>query len=347
MQTRCHVMLLVSSALLVVLASGAQAVNYSVTTTNKNFCCTDPAANPPTTPYLIIMSQVVQSKAVSGAVASNLGSIKVGKSELVNRMTAFNLYSYKGSPPAPPNYKYLKVNNSVVNGAGTLKKSGGYGNFEFCPKSKGPGPGACAFASKASVGFNGRIAVKAGANKFGGTLQLLKGAGGIGGSFVNLWKWYGGPMTYPALHATNIARSDNVGGAPAALVTTLAMGQVYLPGMVPYGAPVTVKNYFNGAGPWTTGTVYVGVTANKSPATRTVTQMGANNRTAMGIGNLQVVSGNLANAPGIPQARFVLGWHLSLPEPSPSLGLAAGSLALLALGLAGSARRRIRSQNRK
>jgi hypothetical protein len=88
----------------------------------------------------------------------------------------------------------------------------------------------------------------------------------------------------------------------------------------------------NGAGPFTTGTVYVGVTANGTPATRQVTISGYDKRTAMGAGNIQLVSGLLFNTFGSVRAgSFPIGWRIRLPEPSPSLGLVAGTVALLLL----------------
>ena len=145
-------------AWLVSIAPAAQAVFYTVSASNKNFCCT--------TGGTIAFNPHTVKGIATGAVGTKYGPLHFNKSEAVyfmNFMSWWSNFPAMGTMLPPPGFKYIIGNNSVVNQAGTLKSGGGYGNFEFCPKAKGPGPGACSDPALATpVGFNGRIAVKAG-----------------------------------------------------------------------------------------------------------------------------------------------------------------------------------------
>ena len=244
-----------------------------------------------------------------------------------------------GMTSPPPGFKYIKGIASFENGAGTLKKGGGFGNFSFCPKAKGPGVGACTNAGNATpASFNGRIYAKQGPNKFGGTLQILAGAGGVGGSKNKIWRWVAPYSMYPALILDFNLISSPVGAMTPAKLKQITNLVTMIVTHTPGSMLLTVKNdtdailSANGAGPFTTGTVYVGVTANGTPATRQVTLTGYDKRTAMGAGNVQLVSGLLFNTfQNIKNGSFATGWRVNLPEPSPGLGLAAGAVALFLL----------------
>ena len=105
----------------------------------------------------------------------------------------------------------------------------------------------------------------------------------------------------------------------------------------------------NGAGLFTTGMVTLQATMQAGLPVRSVKLTGYDNRTAMGVGNIQLVSGLLLNRRsvygGSAQAT-ALGWKMRIqviPEPAPSLGFAAGALALLLVGLR---RARLRRESR-
>jgi hypothetical protein len=62
---------------------------------------------------------------------------------------------------------------------------------------------------------------------------------------------------------------------------------------------------------------------------------GYDNRTPMGVGNIQLVSGVLTNYYRGPAFSSVYGWQMRIqviPEPASSLGFAAGALGLLWIG---------------
>jgi hypothetical protein len=322
-------------AWLVSLAAAAQAAFYSVSASNKSFCCT-------TGGTLAVIPHTVMGIA-TGAPATQYGPVHFDKSEAVDFMKLTSWWSNfpaMGTKLPPPGFKYIVGVQSVVNTAGTLKSGGGYGSFEFCPKAKGPGPGACSDPDNATpMGFNGRIAVKAGAKKFGGTLGLAKGIGGKGGPQARLWRWLGGAMSYPAAIVSQKLLSTVVGRDPAeqaeGTVKTKIFGHTAKSMTYPIASYPSGMIWENGAGPFTTGTVYVGAFGNGTYQLRTISIMGVNNRTALGGGNLQVVSGVLFNRYNTQRTSpFPLVWQLdiTLPEPSANLGLVAGSMALLLIG---------------
>ena len=337
-------------ALVLGLTGTARAAMFTLTSKNRQFCCS--------TPNKFLAGQPGKAAGYQPTVGPNIvtvggatpaPSIKIGKSEAIALSTKFSWV--KGGMTSPPTgFKYIKGTASFANGAGTLKKGGGNpGTLSFCPKAKGPGKGACtnpAFATPAS--FNGRIYVKPGPNKFGGTLSILGGKGGIGGSRDVVWRWLGAGSNYPAAIVNFKLYSSPVGKAPlgavrvvSGLKTKLVTHSVgSMQQQLAYFSNAMLSN--NGAGPWTTGHVYIGVTKNGSPLVRTVSLNGYDKRTPMGAGNIQVVSGEVFNTfNNIKAGNFPIGWRLrmTLPEPSPSLGLVGGAAALLLFGLVGTRRR--------
>jgi len=342
---RSLVSVLITAVTLIALSSAADATYYAVTAKNRQFCCTNPAAflygqpgkksgNQPTVKGLVTQ------------MGTGTPSIKVGKSQVVNFFTKFSWYVGGMTPPAA-GFKYIKGTASAVNGTGTLKKSGAYGNFSFCPKAKGPGVGACANPALATpVYFNGRIAVKQGPHKFGGTLQILAGKGGVGGSKDTVWRWIGPSSMYPAAKVKLPIHSDVVGAmtpakqrtdpADTKLLTHTAASKV-----VTFKSFPSAMLWENGAGPFTTGKLYLQATMGGTPSARSVVISGYDKRSPMGAGNIQLVSGILFNVYKNSKPGSVpIAWKLNvnLPEPSPSLGLAAGALGLLLVGLFGGRR---------
>lgn len=353
------------TALLVAFAGAARASNFTLTAKNHHFCCTNPpfflAGQPGHAKKLNSMGSSTgsgyQAQVGPNPVTVGTGanpSIKIGMSEAVKLFTVFD-WEKGGKTPPPAGFKYIMGTASFVNGAGTLKKGGGNTGFgtamtiSFCPKAKGPGKLACTAPSKATpASFNGRIAVKPGPNKFGGTMQILGGSGLIGGSRNTIWRWIGPSSNYPAaivkfklysspIGAMTIGKVRVVSGLKTKLVTHTVGSML---AQLAYFTNAMLSN--NGAGPFTTGNVTLQVTKNGTPPQRTVMLYGYDKRTPMGAGNVQLVSGEIFNTyNNIKSGTFPIGIRVRLPEPSPSLGLAAGALGLLLLaGVAGGRGRR-------
>ena len=232
MCSRRSVISLLTIAFLVGLAGEVHAANFAVTSKNRLFCCTNPPVFIAGQPGKKLQKNGMGSFTGSGyqpavgpyPVTQGAGatpSIKVGKGEVVNFYSMFS-WVKGGMTSPPPGFKYIKGTASVANGTGTLKKSGGYGTFSFCPKAKGPGVGACTHPKHATpASFNGRIFVKAGPNKFGGTLQILAGPGGLGGSKNKVWRWGGPYSMYPALLLDLSRNSSPVGAMTPAKAKTV------------------------------------------------------------------------------------------------------------------------------
>src|SRR5262249_5807073 len=215
MRSRGSVISILITALLVAFAGAARASNFTLTAKNHHFCCTNPpfflAGQPGRAKKVHSLGSSTgsgyQAQVGPNPVTVGTGanpSIKIGMSEAVKLFTVFD-WEKGGKTPPPAGFKYIMGTASFVNGAGTLKKGGGNTGFgtamtiSFCPKAKGPGKLACTAPSKATpASFNGRIAVKPGPNKFGGTMQILGGSGLIGGSRNTIWRWIGPSSNYPA-----------------------------------------------------------------------------------------------------------------------------------------------------
>ena len=203
-------------------------------------------------------------------------------------------------------------------------------------------------STQRQIGFNGLIKLSPGPNRFGGTLQILAGPGGIGGSKFTLYRLLGGPlMNYPpaALENRQLVLS------PIGAMTPARVEDVTGSSMIGWASTGFMSSVFydvmlfhNGAGPFTTGMLTVKVTMNGNPPVRSIMLTGYDNRTPLGDGNIQVVSGLLINTyNSIGPGSFPLGWQMRIhviPEPTPSLGLAAGAFGLLWVALLRARRQR-------
>jgi hypothetical protein len=338
MRSRRFALPVLISASLVAVGVAAQAAPYVVSTKNRNFCCT----NPPV--FILGAPQAMNGyHTVYPGIVSQTGTgtpaIKVGMGQAARFFSRLSTYFGNGT-------------FSVSNGSGTLQKNGGnLASFSFCPRAKGPGPGACTDPGQATpASFNGRIKVTPGPNRFGGTLQILAGPGGVGGNKFTVYRLLGGTFM-SKLPAAIVHLS-----VPFAPIGASGAGyHVFGPGSFHTGFPTTgfmSMSYpdaglsLHGAGRFTTGMVTLEISMFANPPVRTLMLTGYDDRTPAGLGDIQVVSGLVLNAaqPGSPSlGANVLGWKMRIhvvPEPGASLGLAAGALALLALGLlrAGSPR---------
>jgi len=248
----------------------------------------------------------------------------------------------------------------------TLAAGAGPGSFTWCPSDPGCSDPPGADPPPGDPGSNGRIVYNAGANQFGGTLQLgLSGSGllsllyqaipfrvahhslalgsipeaiALGGSYAAT------RMVLPVPAAvTEVAGYHSAGGLilyPGARVTSMGgLTTTCGPGCGPPLVPPAISSTHHGF-PATTGTVLAQqITGTAGDDFFTV--MGSDMRTALGVGNISLVAGGLArrntsySATSYAQFQKI---RMTLAAPLPSLspaGLAAaGTLVLLAAGFA-------------
>jgi hypothetical protein len=220
-------------------------------------------------------------------------------------------------------------------------------NFAWCPPNVGP---AC--PSPNAGGQHGLIRYTAGPNQYGGTMQMLSGAGGV----ISFLLSAAGPtvMHNPFGGALGAAPTEAPGGPyansllddvlPAGPVTTGCVfspyGLITVPGtIVGYGTTATWDQW---GMPWTTGQVYVKGTQGGPYTSTTATLTGSKNLNATGAGTITMVAGGIANALHTPTTYMSFDYvtmKLTFPaEPLPSMspaGIAAGALLMvLAVGFA-------------
>jgi len=248
----------------------------------------------------------------------------------------------------------------------TLAPDAGPGSFTWCP-----GDPACVVAGgmlstdppQGAGSRNGRIIYRAGANQFGGVIQMLLSGGWIttklyGVNPPRMRHVYNGPRAIPqpqhtgASSAFTNAYTPPSGFATQPLYWSRPNGLILSPGpklttmagltdtatgptLLFPGTPTSNTGF-----PATTGTVIAQQTTG-SGGHHFFTVMGSDLRSALGAGNISLVSGGLSfrNGPDrvTVSASFGRIW-MSLAPPVPSLSpagaAAAGALLLLAAGYA-------------
>jgi hypothetical protein len=110
-------------------------------------------------------------------------------------------------------------------------------------------------------------------------------------------------------------------------------GSIQTPGIY-VGPGPTPPSIIQTGLPLTTGMI---VGRDSRPAAFTLTLSGYDNRTAAGVGTIQLVGGSFFNQPAASPAQAFPGnttITLNMPEPGALAGLALGALVLLALGRA-------------
>jgi len=217
----------------------------------------------------------------------------------------------------------------------------------FCATHKSEGQTAPAGSGKA----HGLVTYTAGAQAYGGTMQMVSGGGGtisfmIGATGPTIMhNPFGGATGAASTEApggsyANTSLSDVLPGGPVTLGAVLSpYGMIQTPG-TPNGYYGTTATWFNWGFPWTTGQVKVKGT-NAGPYTSTTaTLTGSRSLTANGAGNITLVAGGIANGlhSGFTYVSFdYIQMKLTFPaEPLPSMsraGIAAGAvLMVLAVG---------------
>jgi len=323
------------------MADDATAETFSVSGTHLNFCCTGPATAATQgggTAMIFPAFRGGAPVAKGGAASVNGAAYQTGTGTPNNpldlkvaRSAIRTMSSLMLTDHPNPLWYTLSLTHRATNDVGTLVKSGGPGNFEWCPGATLGGNFGCTAPSLATGAKHGRIANKAGPNKFGGTLGMLAGSGPRGklvsvtapGAQTSMWGYFYAPFTQI--------------GAPT------VMGQpFFLPGKdaTHQKAGSTLGTFMItdptvAGGPWSTGTVTVSITTQNSPLSQTIMFSGYDTRTSMGAGNIQLVSGTLYNSSGTPPSTNPRGNQLTLtlPEPGAGLGVAAGALGLALVGL--------------
>ena len=346
MRSRCFVIPVLMAAFLVAVGGTAHAVAYEISVKNRNFCCDSVFifGYPPWNKgYHTVVAAASQTGVAPQPIKIGMGHAAQFYSRYLIYLSAAAAGNAAIGPDSLHNDGYGTV--SFSNGAGTLQKDGGNAApFSFCPKNIGlPAPGMCTHPAKAtpvSQGFNGRVKVTPGKNKFGGTLQILAGPGGLGGSHFSVYRLLGGPMMskLPAALIHGVFKLAPIGAMTPGYVAIAPN-----PAMTGFPPSFNTMSYPNqalweqGAGRFTTGMVTLQITMQAGLPVRSVMLAGYDNRTPGGLGNIQVVSGTLANGfNGAAPGGTPLGWKMRIsviPEPSASFGLAAGALALLLVGL--------------
>jgi hypothetical protein len=250
----------------------------------------------------------------------------------------------------------------------TLAAGGGPGSFTWCPGdpacvAKAPPAKRATDPPQGAGARNGRVIYRAGANRFGGVMQMLLGGGGIASREfrfpdTQLVHQYFGPRGSLAPTGGPYAAA-RVRQEPPSVVTqpTMALGcpPVVHPGpkvttmggltTMAAGPPITFPgSRITATGfPFTTGTVFAQQTMGTG-GQDFFTVMGSDARTALGAGNLGLVAGGLSlrtraypSLHSTPFASFgKVRMTLSAPVPSlsPSGVAAAAALVLLAAGCA-------------
>jgi hypothetical protein len=224
-----------------------------------------------------------------------------------------------------PLYQYTFPFNFEIEDADLRNDAGDF--------AKGSGPGS--FTVSRSLASTAKVRVKAGANRFGGTMRLL-----------------GHYFTNRGIESGNLGFSTSVGATPWNLQylgasaftamsvvtrgytkkTTISRAYHYPlpnPGKFGYSARVATVSAF----PWTTGTAEV--TAISGPQSTILKRTGYDNRTSNGKGTIQMVSPMLTRwqnafgdyhtgSIGVMRLKFV-------PEPQAWRMLAAGICAVALL----------------
>lgn len=274
--------------------------------------------------------------------------------------------------PSPSLFQFTGAGISYLQ-AGTFASSGGPGNFSWCPGRANTVNPNCLFPAQGTGPFPPqRLSYNAGPNQFGGTAGAIRN---IRGSFSFLGGGtYNGFATVAHRGNPAAAPVQEVGGGyePGSLVGGMTAGgltfgihsDAILPPRYSYGfvlgplGTIQTPGKIIGTGTenagevqtgtgfaWTTGTIsatnYSGVehlsTSGTTPVYTYWTLSGYDNRTALGAGNIQMVSGGLFHAPSSPNDSVTRRtWTLTLAEKVPSMGpvgfAVATALMILAVG---------------
>jgi len=253
-----------------------------------------------------------------------------------------------------------------------LAPGGGPGSFTWCPGDPACLVGGGMLSTDPPQGAgprNGRIVYRAGANQFGGAMQMLLSGRGVNSVVFDaspvfmvghtFFAYQAGTQHTGGPYAFTAMTYDPRGIVTLPLVPPTDSGLVTQPGpqccggtgtpFSPYYLPAvttTPMGFQAGAAsthtgfPFTTGTVFVQLTTGSAGDTF-FTVMGSDMRTALGAGNITLVAGGLSL---LRRPEYSTGYasygrvRMTLSAPTPTLspaGFAAATvLVLLAAGYA-------------
>ena len=252
--------------------------------------------------------------------------------------------------------------NAWMNQAGRLGS-----NFSWCPPGTAPAQlGACTApavgGNTAYPAMNGLIRYHAGANAFGGTMQMALGGtadvtiilgvptgGGMvpiahqpiagmgfqeqGGAYATFGSAMFGAAPGHAFYVLNFPCTNALPAQPP------GCSQVLSSGPVTNASALGPGSNYNWGMPWTTGTVTVVNTETQfgQPRSTTLTAMGSDSRNAIGAGNITLVAGGTSyrkqavqNFAALDLVHMTIGPYT--PALSPSGAGLAGALIALSAG---------------
>jgi hypothetical protein len=218
-----------------------------------------------------------------------------------------------------------------------LAAGAGAGSFAWCPPAGNPANPTCTNPANATAGLNGLLIYTAGPNQFGGTIDIFTRSVGVTSRRIAT-----GPSQF-----NHIARSSTgrwLAGAPyeSSIFVQRPPGVITQSPVLGPSGSIQTQGIYVGPGPTPPSIIQTGhplttgmiVGRASRPALTTITWSGYDNRTAAGVGTIQLVGGGFFNqvaatpAQAFPSSSTIT---LTLPEPKAALGFALGAVALLGL----------------
>ena len=330
---------LLAALLVLGFAGMANAQTRATISKMRQWCCTTPNVFAAGNPASMLGNQTKSIFVETGGAAPQ--SIMLDYAE-VNSLSSPQSWCNYGACTAPaiPGFKFVKGAAIGKNPAATFSASGGpLTTVDYCFN----GPGVCSppATSAGTAIMNGRMTVKPGANKYGGAMSIITDT-----VPTSIGRWQNTAMTGSPWERVYVnVTQAGIGNAATWIRLTQPGPRTLLsgPNSTVLGSTPNAYLQMNGGGPFQTGTFTVSITMGFNPQlgpTLAVNLKGYDNRTASGAGHIQVVSGQFFNGRAGAFGANAQGHRLNLPEPGPSLGLAAGAVALLLVGLFGGRRRR-------
>ena len=330
---------LLAAVLLIGLAGTASAQTRASITKLRSWCCTTPNTFASGNPASMLGYNSASPFLETGGGAPQ--SVMVDYAEFWSLSLPQSWCNYGAcTAPAIPGFKFIKGFQGQRNPAGTFAASGGPPTtVGYCFN----GPGVCSppTSSAGTAMMNGRLTIKPGANKFGGTMSMISDT-----VPTHIARWQNSAMTGSPwsqvylnvpVHPIGYSMTWQKFAEPGP--KTLISG----PNSTILGSTPNAYLQVNAGGPFQTGTLSISITMNFNPQlgpTLAVNLKGYDNRTASGAGHLQVVSGQFYNGRAGSFGSNATGIRINMPEPGAGVGLAAGAVALLLAGLIGGRRRR-------
>ena len=260
-------------------------------------------------PYGALLTGPAMGNSPAGNLVSLVGQRPAGFTLPAGQITL--LTSLVDPSPAPASLDFRSTNFAGANAGGNFFDGGAPGVANFTPLSAIP-------AGQFGVTFSHKP------NRFGGVMNLL-------GTFT--WNGELAACAY-CTYRTAIPLSP-IGGPVGGIATAMA----YLGGTASPGTFVTATVW---GFPWDTGMVSGIAAVAGTSSSSTTTAMGADSRTASGLGTLNLVTPFLVRVKSNPSdcGGCVNKWYYAgiadfqiqfVPEPSTSVVLAAGMGTLAAL----------------